>query len=499
MMPSNILLLPVLLPLLAAAVCLVFRGRPMVQRTIALIGSLAQLTTAIILLVMVANHGPIAISVGSWKAPVGIVFVADALAAIMTLLTAVVGTLGAWYSFGRMAPEEEGVGHHPLILALLAGVAGAFLTGDLFNLFVWFEVLLMASFVLLGLGIGAWRREGTVKYLVLNLFASTCFLSAVGLIYAESGSLTMAALALESLAAGDGPPPVAAWLLLTAFAIKAGLFPCYLWLPGAYHNPAPVVSAIFAALLTKVGVYALIRTTGLLFAGQAELLNQVLVVAGIATMISGALGALAQSHLRRILAFHVISQVGFMVMAIGLGTAAALAAASVYLVHHIVVKAALFLVGGRIAHEGGNEKISELGGLLERRPWMAIAFLIPALSLAGIPPFSGFIAKFAVTDAAVELEAWWVVAFGLIGGLLTLLSMLKIWLAVCWGEAKANPEPPAEPQPEKAPNVCPAWVLVGATIVIGIFGAPLVDLATEAGEQLTNPQAYVTAVLPGDK
>ena len=486
---------PTVLPLLGAGLCLLFWRQSVTQRRVAMLAVLGQLVASIALLAVIEPSKPLAVALGSWMPPFGIVFVIDILAATMTLLTAAVGLAALWYGYGRTSEDDIARGHYPLLLAMLAGVAGAFGTGDLFNLFVWFEVLLMASFVLLGFGQGGWRAEGAIKYLILNLVSSALFPVGVGLLYAQFGTLNMADLSLASMALaeeqGITSPPLAAWLLFIAFGIKAGLFPLYIWLPGAYHVPTPVISAVFAALLTKVGVYALIRLTSLHFPGQGDMLQEILVIAGLATMISGALGALAQQELRRILAFHVISQVGYMIVAVGLGTAAALAASLVYIVHHIVVKGSLFLVGGLVAEHGGTEKLKKLGGMMETKPWLAVLFIIAALSLAGVPPFSGFIGKLAVVQAGFAAEAWVVVGIALAGGLLTLLSMLKIWLAVFWG--KQDVPPPPVPKEQRS-RWMPAAALVATTVVIGVLPDRLAQLAEGAGDELSDPSGYIAAV-----
>jgi multicomponent Na+:H+ antiporter subunit D len=491
-----LIVVPSCIPLLFAGICLIWWSNIKIQARIAMVGSVLQLVGAGALFAMIEPGQPLALALGNWAPPLGISFVMDSLGAAMTLLTAIVGVIGVWYGYGRTDEDFVRRGYCPLMLAMLGGVAGAFATGDIFNLFVWFEILLMASFVLLGLGRGGWRAEGAVKYLLLNLISSAIFLSAVGLLYAQFGTLNMAQLAEASTALaqnGITDAPLAAWLLLTAFAIKAGLFPCYIWLPGAYHVPPPVVSAVFAALLTKVGIYALIRTTTLMFHEQSALFEDILLVMGLATMISGALGALAQQELRRILSFHVISQV----VAVGLGSAIALGAAYLYIIHHIIVKGSLFLIGGLAAAEGGSERLSRLGGLAERSPILAILFLIPALSLAGVPPFSGFVGKLAVVQSGIYAEAWLVVAICLGAGILTLLSMLKIWLAVFWGKKPAAEEYDATPTSAVSgptPRLLPAAVLVSLTVIIGFAPNKLAEKAIGAGEELANPHAYIAAV-----
>ena len=489
--PSILVIAPILLPMFVAALCIFVRRNDVLRERMALGGMGLQFISAIALLAALEPGQFLVVKSGAWPVELGISLVADHFAALMVVLASLIGVVSMMFGY-RKVHEHSSPFQETMTLVLMAGIAGAFLTGDIFNLFVWFEVLLMASFVLLGIGSGDWRREGTLKYVMLNLVASAVFLLGVGLIYAEFGTLSMALLS-EKIAMVD-QPPLALWLLFTAFGIKAGLFPCYLWLPGAYHAPHPMISTIFAALLTKVGVYALVRLINLIGDQFAGMFSEILLVAGLATMISGALGALAQNHLRRILSFHVISQVGFMVVAFGLGTQYALAAGVVYVTHHIVVKAALFIAVGLVAQREGSEDIKHLGGLATRAPILAALFLLAAMSLVGFPPMSGFLGKFHVLNEAVAQGRYWATGVCVIGGILTLLSMLKIWLAVFWGK---RPEDEWEPQPASAPRIfhyVPLVVLVGISIALGVTGDVLWSFAETAAGEIVDSSVYINQV-----
>ena len=309
----------------------------------------------------------------------------------------------AVYSLGSIDEAREAHGYHPLFHVLLMGVSMAFLTGDLFNLYVAFEVMLMASFVLLSLGGERAQLEGAVKYVTLNLLSSAVFLAAVGVLYGVAGTLNLADLAL-AVQRGTAPGLVTtlACLFLVAFGIKAAVFPLFFWLPASYHTPPVAVSALFAGLLTKVGVYALVRAFTLVFTGDTALTHGLILAVAVLTMVTGVLGAAAQFEFRRVLSFHIVSQIGYMVLGLGLFTPLALAGTVFYLIHHIVVKTNLFLVAGIVKRLGGTLDLGSLGGLYRRRPALALLFLVPAFSLAGIPPLSGFWGKLVLVKAGLD-------------------------------------------------------------------------------------------------
>jgi len=504
----NLLLaLPILIPLATAAAALVAYRSRAAQRGLALAGAASHFGTALVLFARVSAGGIEAVQVGGWPAPFGITLVADLLAAILLLVASGMGLAVAVYSLFTIDRERESFGYHPLYHVLLMGISGAFLTGDLFNLYVWFEVMLMASFVLMALGGERAQIEGAIKYVTLNLLSSALFLAGVGLLYGLAGTLNLADLARKlPQAAEPGLLTALATLFLVAFGIKAAVFPLFFWLPASYHTPPTAVSAIFAGLLTKVGVYALIRVFTLLFAHDPGYTHEIILAVAGLTMVTGVLGAAAQGELRRILAFHIVSQIGYMILGLGLFTKAALAGAVFYIVHHIVVKTNLFLVSGVIHRLLGSFELKDLGGLYRARPLVAALFLIPALSLAGLPPLSGFFAKLALVRAGIEGERWAIVAIALGVSLLTLFSMTKIWaeaflkpladpiagsLAANGGGVPAGPRSRAG----AGPLLVPVAALAAVTVAVGVAAGPLYALATRTAEQLLDPSAYVRAVL----
>lgn len=491
----NLLILPVLVPLLSAAVCLIGWRSVRFQRVVAVLGSGAHLAVCVTLLRAVRSEGIQVLRFGDWASPFGIAFAADLFGAIMAVLAGIIGFSVMIYSLATIDRTRESFGYYPLFLVLLAGVSGAFLTGDIFNLYVWFEVLLMSSFVLISLGNEKAQTEGSIKYVVLNLISSALFLTAAGLLYGIAGTLNYADLS-NVLSQHPRPALVLSigMLFFTAFGIKAAVFPLFFWLPASYHTPPAAVSAVLSGLLTKVGVYAMIRAFTLLFDGTSPGVQQlVLVVSGL-TMITGVLGAIAQNEMRRILSFHIVSQIGYMIMGLGIHTPLALAGSVFYIAHHILVKTNLFLVAGIVHHSRGTYQLKPLGGLYRSRPFLALLFAVPAFSLAGIPPLSGFFAKFALARAGLETSHFWIVGVALGCGLLTLFSMTKIWNEVFW---KASAEPGGPGRPSGAALILPSAALAAMTVLIGVSAGPLFDLSMDAAAQLLNRADYVQAVLGG--
>ncbi len=488
------LVLPLVIPIATALVLFAVRPRRAVTHAIAIAGATLTFLSAVLLLVDVWRHGIRVVAVGSWPPPYGIVLVADLFSAALLVVSQLVSWATIVYATAWMDPERERVGFYPLVFVLLLGVNGAFLTGDLFNLYVWFEVMLMASFVLLVLGVERGEVEGGIKYVSLNLLASTFFLSAAGILYGIAGTLNLADLSVVLPRLDPGIVNVVAMLFALAFGIKAAVFPLFFWLPASYHTPPVPVSALFAGLLTKVGVYALIRVFTLLFVHDPGWTHRILLTCAVLTMLSGVLGALAQQDVRRILSFHIVSQIGYMIFGLALLTPLGLSSSVYYLVHHIVVKTNLFLIGGLVERAGGSSRLAQLGGLDRRHPWLGLMFSIPALSLAGVPPLSGFFAKLLVIRAGFAAGTYWAVAVAMVVSLLTLLSMLKIWNEAFWKEERHAPSSTLQAK-RSLRLVFPSVLLALVTILIGIVAQPVLTLSTAAAEQLLDNQAYRDAVL----
>jgi multicomponent Na+:H+ antiporter subunit D len=489
---SNALLIPILVPFVTAIACVLAKDHLRTQRAIALLGAATTSAAALALLLRVDAHGLMSLRLGDWAPPFGIVFVADRFGLLMVLMASLVGLAALAFSIGTVTEARERVGYYPFAHILLMGANGAFLTGDAFNLYVWFEVLLISSFVLLALGDERRQMEGATKYVVLNLVSTVCLLTALGLLYGLAGTLNMAQLSLIVPELENKSLVTAvALLFMIAFGIKAAVFPFFFWLPASYHTPPPAVSALFAGILTKVGVYAMVRMFTLVFVHDVETTHTLLLFVAGATMLTGVLGAVAHADVRRILSFHIVSQIGFMIMGLALYTKLALAGAVFYIGHHILVKTNLFLAAGIMRHVGGTLELKALGGMATRKPLLAVLFALSALALAGIPPLSGFWAKLLLVWAALEAESYLIVVAALLTGLLTLASMMKIWTRAFWGEpAGPNADPPRR-------MYLPVIGFAALSLAVAMAAPWTIEFALRAAEDLLSPAAYVQAVLGG--
>ena len=495
-----LLVCPIVIPLATAVIGFAGRGSEKTQRAVSLAGAIGLSGAAAGLLSTVWRDGIASVQIGRWPAPYGITLVADHLSAAMVAVSALIGLATVVYAFGDVRPGRLSHALHPLLHALLAGVCGSFLAGDVFNLYVWFEIMLIASLALLVLGGTPAQLDGAVRYAALSLIATTLLLSGIGLLYGLTGTLNMADLHLRVQEIEDqGLLTLVAMMFIIAFGLKSAVFPLFFWLPASYHTPQTAVSAVFSGLLTKVGVYALMRFFTLIFRHDVGYTHELLLwVAGL-TMVTGVLGAASQNELRRILSFHIISQIGYMILGLALFTTLGLLGGIFYVIHHIIVKANLFFVSGAVNRLAGSTDLQTLGGLYRDKPLLAALFFVPAFSLAGFPPLSGFWAKLLLIQASVEREEFILAGVALAVGLLTVFSMTKIWLNAFW---KARPEETGPP-PSFAPRrrwllLAPIATLATITLAIGLYARPLYTLAERAATELMDPSIYVEAVLDRD-
>ena len=491
--------LPVIVPLLGAALCVVAARARMVQRVISLAALTSNVVVSIVLFIRVDDDGMAVTQAGGWKAPLGITLAVDRLAAVMLVVSSLMLLWVLVYAIGQGAEESRFAAFNPVYLVLAAGVSASFITGDLFNLFVAFEMMLVASYVLLTLGGRPGQVRSGMSYVVISLIASTFFITALALIYAATGTVNMAELAERTPELSSGVRTGFSLLLIAVFGVKAGLFPLFFWLPDSYPTAPGAITAVFAGLLTKVGVYAIIRSQTLLFPPDAQQGTLLLVVAGL-TMVVGVLGAIAQDDLRRMLSFHIVSHIGYMIFGLALFTLAGIAGAVFYVVHHIVVKTALFLVVGLVEWHAGSDRLSRVGGIVRSAPMIAVLFAFPALSIAGLPPFSGFVGKFALVGAGIESSEWVIVAVSLLVSLLTIYVMVRIWSNVFWGEPEdAQVEARMESEAGRVPWVMSAAtsVVVAMSLLLMVFAGPLYSFAERTAADLLKPEQYVETVLRG--
>ncbi|MCC6458171.1 MAG: hypothetical protein IT328_24675 [Caldilineaceae bacterium] len=506
----NWLTAPIVIPSLAASLGLSisYWGRRQVdtwQYRVTLLGAFANLAVAILLLVVTLGGQRLVLQMGGWVAPFGITVYADGLSAIMLTLTAILAVATTFYAGGTL-DDRKRLNFYPLTMVLVMGVNGAFIAGDIFNLYVFFEVLLMASFALLTLGGQLKQINAGIRYVFLNLLVSTLFLITTGVIYSTLGTLNIAQLAERMPDVPRSVQLLVAAMLLIAYGTKAGLFPLFSWLPDSYHTPHPAVTAFFGGLLTKVGVYALFRIFPLLF----PLILQewqwlILTIAGL-TMLTGVFGAMSVNTMRRVLSFQIISHVGFIIMGFGLAAnvdrrlaAFGMTAGILYLAHHMLVKTGLLMAGGAAELIAGSGSLlrERLAGLRQLQPALAAIFFMTAMSIAGMPPFSGFIGKLSLVEGAVLSGHWLIAAVSLFVSFLTLLTVLRLWQKTFWGEPVLPAEPPASPI-RLGLTLTPIALLLALSIAIGVFSEPVLRWSETAAYQVLDRQGYISAVAPTD-
>ena len=503
---NNLLTIPVLLPMLGAALTLMLGRRPRAQRGVSILVLVGVVAAAGSLAVQAHTEGVQSLWIGAWPPGFGIVLVADRLSAIMLTVAGIVTLAVLVFSSGQEEDEvrkETPVSiFHPTFLIMCAGVSNAFLAGDLFNLFVGFEILLFASYVLLTMGGTASRIRAGSIYVVVNLLSSSLFLIALATTYAAVGTVNMAQIGQRIPDLPEGTQGAIQFMLLVVFGIKAAMFPMSAWLPDSYPTAPAPVTAVFAGLLTKVGVYAIMRTQTALFPHRP--LTELLLVLALLSMLVGILGAIAQADLKRLLSFTLVSHIGYMVMGIGLASVEGLAAAIYYTAHHITIQATLFLVAGLVQRVGGSSNIDRLGGLMTTSPLLATLFVVPGMNLAGIPPFSGFIGKLGLLRAGVADGtplAWALVAGSVLTSLLTLYAIAKVWNRAFWGTPVTYTAEEIEEEDDLHHGRPMPPVMVGATLaliafslVLAFVAGPFYAYTYDAAAALLDG-AYVEAVL----
>lgn len=477
-------------PLLAAALAaLAWRHRAL-QRIISSTTVVVATATSVAYVVLTRDGTVLAARVGTWPRGLAIVVAMDGLASLV--LTVMLVMAGLALALAMLRDEDDNPLLHPLAMVLIAGISLALITADLFNLFVSFEVMLIASYVLLTLRSGADQVRAGVVYVAVNLFASTLFLLGVGLLYAATGTVELGRLA--SIVPGDPAAITALSLVVIAIATKASLVPLHGWLPRSYVHASPAVTALFSALLTKVGVYVLYRLTSLMLADVPGWQPLMLVVASL-TMVVGVLGGLGGSDARGILSYHMISQVGYMVVPLGIWSIGSATGGLFYLLHHMVVKGTLFVGAGVIESHTGTGRLDRIGGLARRHPWLAVGFLVPAFALAGLPPTTGFVGKYLVTLAAFRADAWLVGGIAIVVSLFTLMSMVKILDGAFWGDpTPLVDQADATPTARLSRMIALPVVMAVVIVAVGVSAGWLVDLTTAAARGLVDPIAYITAV-----
>ncbi|HWU65045.1 MAG TPA: Na+/H+ antiporter subunit D [Ensifer sp.] len=485
---------PPVLCLLVGAILIMVRKRLDLQSWLAIPALALLLLIDAALLAAVTREGPITMVMGRWLPPFGIAFTVDITGALFNLAGGIAALSAGIAALGDIDRTRRAYGFFPFLFLMVGGVSGAFLTGDIFNLYVWFEVLLISSFGLLILGSEREQLDGATKYAILNLIGTTLFLIAVGILYAIFGTLNMADITAKAPTLGAAAPMMTLSLVfIAAFSMKAAAFPVNFWLPASYHTPRIVVAGLFAGLLTKVGVYALIRVMVMMLPQEGGAYSLLIGVVAVLTMLTGALGALAQADLRRMLGFMVITGIGIMLSGVSLGAQTAISGAIFYALHSMIVMLALYLMAGVAGRMGGSFSLHDLSGLYARSPLFAAISLALFFSVSGLPPFSGFWPKAMLVKAAFDFGVWWQGAAILVSGFLTTIAATRAFALGWWRMPASGTVTPMRMQ---ASELVPLSALTLLSLVIGLYPEPLLALAQTAANGLIDPTAYLHSVFP---
>lgn len=503
-MIDNLIILPVVVQLFLAIFLLMFWRKVAHQRVLSVAGSVIALIIAIVVFVKTWDQGILVMQAANWKPPFGIVFVADAFSSTMVLLTSIAGLAVSLFSTAAISRQRTQFGYFPVLHFLIMGLMGAFLTGDIFNLYVWFEVIIISSFVLLTLGGRKGQIEGAVKYMAMNILASMIFLTGIGLLYGITGTLNMADLALKVPAIENRMLiNLTAVFFIVGFGIKSAVFPLYFWLPASYHTPPSAIAAIFGGLLTKVGVYALYRTFTLIFIPD-EFLKNMFIVMAILTILTGAFGAAIKQNIRRLFSYLIVCHIGFMIGGLGLFNEVAIMGAVFYLIHDIMVKTNLFMVSGLIRSIGGTVNMDKLGGFYAEWPKLSLLMAVVLFSLVGIPPLSGFWPKLYLFEGAFVNGNYYFIGALVIGSFVTLYAIARLWAAVFW-----KPKPQDDNEIESVSSldyvgwdlakrtraILPIVLLAIVSLYIGFGAEHIVVLVKRIAAEMMDPSIYIQAVL----
>ncbi|MEC0667653.1 Na+/H+ antiporter subunit D [Priestia flexa] len=492
-MMNNFVIIPLLIPFVVGVVLIFFKDNIKLQRIISTISLIATTGFAAYLVQLVYKEGILTHKLGNWDPPFGIILVADMLAALLVLTASIVALCCILFAFRSIGEKRERFYFYPLVHFLMVGVFGAFLTGDIFNLFVFFEVMLMSSYALIVIGGTRAQLRESLKYILVNVISSALFVITVAYLYSVTGTLNMADLSQRVAEVNQpGILTTIGVLFFIVFGLKAALFPMYFWLPSAYNAPPPVVTALFGALLTKVGIYSIFRTFTLIFYHQPEVTHQLIGYTALLTIVIGTVGAIAYNDMNKILIYNIVIAVGVIVYGITLTTPAGIEGAIYYLIHDMIIKAALFLLGGAIIAITGTSKLKEMGGLIQRHPQLGWMFFVAVVSLAGIPPLSGFVGKFLLVQGGLESQSYTFVIVLLVSSLMVLYSAMKIFMNCFWRAPKLTEE---QEKGSTKGILYPSAILLAISIFLGLGAEVVFPYISMAAETLMDPSIYIESVL----
>lgn len=494
-MMINFLLIPILIPFIVGMILMFLQKNIPLQRFISLVTLAAASAVAFLVMLKVKADGILTVTFGNWPAPFGITMVADGMSTILVFTTFVLAFFIAWYSFETIGTGREKHFYYPGLMFILTGVTGAFTTGDIFNLFVFFEVLLMASYLLIVLGGEKKQLRESIKYILVNVVSSALFVITVAYLYSVVGTLSMADISVKIAQIGQpGIVTTIAVLFLMVFGLKAAVFPLYFWLPSSYGAAPIPVLALFGALLTKVGIYAITRTYTLFFVHDISFTHELLMVLAILTIVFGSIGALATFNAKQIIIYNIVIAVGVILFGVAQMNETAIEGALFYLVHDMIIKAALFMLVGVLIYVTGTSNLRKMGGLMKTYPVFGWVYLIAAFGLAGIPPLSGFVGKLLIAKGGFEAGNIWSTIFLLASSLIVLLSVIRIFIYAFWGE---------EGQTVKINKgsyhimMWPTLLLVAISVAYGVGAEWLTPFMDNAAKSLMDPSIYVDAVMKG--
>lgn len=499
-MTSNFILAPILVHFFTAIVLLFFWQRVTAQKVVSIIGNSIAFILCLRLFELTQQHGHIVLQAGNWKAPFGITFVADTFSIIMVVLTACVSLAVGIYSTSSLNISRIRYGYFFTYHLLIMGLLGSFLTGDIFNLYVWFEVVIISSFILLTVGGKKRQMEGAIKYVTMNILASTIFLTAIGILYGITGSLNIADLALKIQAIENkGLVTVTSLLFFIGFGIKSAIFPLYFWLPSSYHTPPSAIAAIFGGLLTKMGVYAMFRVFTIIF--EPDYFTLVLFsVISILTMVTGALGTINKRNVRRVLSYLIVCHIGYLVAGLSLYTELAFTGVVFYLIHDVIVKSNVFMISGVILKIRESLDMTRLGSLLKDYPRFSLIVAIVFFSLIGIPPLSGFWPKILLFKESFQAEQYAILITLILASFVTLFVVIRMWIEIFW---KESPKPLTEEMDQfatfsrtgKIALMAPIVFLAAISLYIGFNAESIMKISQKAGSEMMDKNIYIEAVL----
>lgn len=492
---NNLVVLPMIIPLLVGVILAFVPNHIYTQRLLTLLSLVATFVVSVLLLNLIQKEGIITLEFGDWEAPFGIVFVADSFATLLVLTTSLLSSIIIIFAFQTIGKTRETLYFYTFVNFLIAGVNGSFLTGDLFNLFVTFEVMLLASYALITLNGKKVQLRESIKYVAINVVASSFFLIAIAYLYGTIGTLNMAHASERIAEVGQTPLlTVISLVFLLVFSLKSGLL-LYQWLPGSYSVPPAAIAALFGALLTKVGIYALYRVFSLIFYHEPQITHTIIAIMAILTIIGGSIGAIAFRDIKQVITYNVVIAVGFILAALAIFSAISITGGIYYLLHDMIVKALLFLLAGTIIYLTKTSRVDAMSGLIRNYPTLGWFFFITVLSLTGIPPLSGFLGKVLVGQGALETSSYALLIVTFLSSMVVLYSLLRVFMGTFWGETIIDEE---EQIPLKPLTLLPSAILICLTFILGLAPESIAPFVTDASNVLMNPQIYIDAVLGND-